>query len=476
MGETMAGNAPEVWVVDDDRSVRFVLATALREAGYRVSAFGDAGEALQALASHSPPALVITDVRMPGDSGLVLLDKLKQARPNLPVIVMSAHTDVASTAGAFRGGAHEFLSKPFDLDEAVSLARRALPQAEDIAPPASPSPLATEEFPALVGDAPAMRALFRAIGRLAQAPLSVLVTGETGTGKELVARALHRESPRSSRPFVALNTAAIPSELLESELFGHEAGAFTGAGKRHIGRFEQANGGTLFLDEIGDMPAALQTRLLRVLAEGEFFRVGGRELIRVDVRVVAATHQPLEALVEQGRFRADLLHRLDVVRLRLPPLRDRREDIPQLAARFMAGAAKRLQVPTKTLSSAALERLRAHHWPGNVRELENICWRLAALAPGEVVTAADLADVLPDAQGIASDASGDWTGPLDAWARQQLQAGVEDLHAQAKVAFERTLLQAALVHCDGHRGEAATALGLGRNTVTRKLGASRKRR
>jgi two-component system nitrogen regulation response regulator GlnG len=462
--------------VDDDRSVRFVLATALSEAGYRVSAFGDAGEALDALAGHRPPALVITDVRMPGDSGLVLLDKLKQARPNLPVIVMSAHTDVASTAGAFRGGAHEFLSKPFDLDEAVALARRALPQAEEIALPASPLPQAADEFPALVGDAPAMRALFRAIGRLAQAPLSVLVTGETGTGKELVARALHRESPRASRPFVALNTAAIPSELLESELFGHEAGAFTGAGKRHIGRFEQADGGTLFLDEIGDMPAALQTRLLRVLAEGEFFRVGGRELIRVDVRVVAATHQPLEALVEQGRFRADLLHRLDVVRLRLPPLRERREDIPQLAARFMAGAAKRLQVPTKTLSSAALERMRAHHWPGNVRELENVCWRLAALAPGEVVTANDLADVLPEAQVAAADAGAAWLQPLDGWVRQQLQAGVEDLHAQAKVAFDRTLLQAALDHCDGHRGEAASVLGLGRNTVTRKLGASRKRR
>ena len=474
MGETMAGNAPEVWVVDDDRSVRFVLATALREAGYRVSAFGDAGEALDALATHSPPALVITDVRMPGDSGLVLLDKLKQARPNLPVIVMSAHTDVASTAGAFRGGAHEFLSKPFDLDEAVALTRRALPQADEDAPPASPIPLATEEFPALVGDAPAMRALFRAIGRLAQAPLSVLVTGETGTGKELVARALHRESPRAARPFVALNTAAIPSELLESELFGHEAGAFTGAGKRHIGRFEQANGGTLFLDEIGDMPAALQTRLLRVLAEGEFFRVGGRELIRVDVRVVAATHQPLEALVEQGRFRADLLHRLDVVRLRLPPLRERREDIPQLAARFMAGAARRLQVPAKTLSTAALDRLRAHHWPGNVRELENICWRLAALAPGDVVTAADLADVLPDTP-TAADADAAWLHPLDGWARQQLQAGVQDLHAQARLAFDRTLLQAALAHCNGHRGEAAAALGLGRNTVTRKLGASRKR-
>ena len=472
----MSGNAPDVWVVDDDRSVRFVLATALSEAGYRVSAFGDAGEALDALAGHRPPALVITDVSMPGDSGLVLLDKLKQARPNLPVIVMSAHTDVASTAGAFRGGAHEFLSKPFDLDEAVALARRALPQAEEIALPASPLPQAADEFPALVGDAPAMRALFRAIGRLAQAPLSVLVTGETGTGKELVARALHRESPRASRPFVALNTAAIPSELLESELFGHEAGAFTGAGKRHIGRFEQADGGTLFLDEIGDMPAALQTRLLRVLAEGEFFRVGGRELIRVDVRVVAATHQPLEALVEQGRFRADLLHRLDVVRLRLPPLRERREDIPQLAARFMAGAAKRLQVPTKTLSSAALERMRAHHWPGNVRELENVCWRLAALAPGEVVTANDLADVLPEAQVAAADAGAAWLQPLDGWVRQQLQAGVEDLHAQAKVAFDRTLLQAALDHCDGHRGEAASVLGLGRNTVTRKLGASRKRR
>ena len=472
----MSGNAPDVWVVDDDRSVRFVLATALRDAGFEVTAFAAAAEALDALQREPAPALVVTDVRMPGDSGLVLLDKLKQARPNLPVIVMSAHTDVASTAGAFRGGAHEFLSKPFDLDEAVALARRALPQAEEIALPASPLPQAADEFPALVGDAPAMRALFRAIGRLAQAPLSVLVTGETGTGKELVARALHRESPRASRPFVALNTAAIPSELLESELFGHEAGAFTGAGKRHIGRFEQADGGTLFLDEIGDMPAALQTRLLRVLAEGEFFRVGGRELIRVDVRVVAATHQPLEALVEQGRFRADLLHRLDVVRLRLPPLRERREDIPQLAARFMAGAAKRLQVPTKTLSSAALERMRAHHWPGNVRELENVCWRLAALAPGEVVTANDLADVLPEAQVAAADAGAAWLQPLDGWVRQQLQAGVEDLHAQAKVAFDRTLLQAALDHCDGHRGEAASVLGLGRNTVTRKLGASRKRR
>lgn len=463
-----------IWVVDDDRAVRFVLATALRDAGFEVTAFAAAGEALDTLQREGAPALVVTDVRMPGDSGLQLLDKLKAAQPDLPVIVMSAHTDVASTAGAFRGGAHEFLSKPFDLDEAVALVRRALPQRE------SRNAFTAEtsvdgEASALVGDAPAMRALFRAIGRLAQAPLSVLITGETGTGKELVARALHRESPRASRPFVALNTAAIPAELLESELFGHEAGAFTGANKRHIGRFEQADGGTLFLDEIGDMPASLQTRLLRVLAEGEFFRVGGRELIRVDVRVIAATHQPLEALVEEGRFRADLLHRLDVVRLPLPPLRERREDVPQLAARFLANAAQRLQLPVKKLSNAALERLRAHDWPGNVRELENLCWRLAALAPGATIGIADLDGAMPASRGASGDAA-QWQQALATWARAQLDAGVEDLHAAAKRDFDQVLLQAALDHSEGHRGDAAHKLGLGRNTVTRKLGPSRKRR
>ena len=467
----MSGNAPEVWVVDDDRSVRFVLATALSEAGYRVSAFADAGDALDALASHRPPALVITDVRMPGDSGLVLLDKLKQAQSNLPVIVMSAHTDVASTAGAFRGGAHEFLSKPFDLDEAVALARRALPQAEEIALPTSPPPQAADEFPALVGDAPAMRALFRAIGRLAQAPLSVLVTGETGTGKELVARALHRESPRASRPFVALNTAAIPSELLESELFGHEAGAFTGAGKRHIGRFEQADGGTLFLDEIGDMPAALQTRLLRVLAEGEFFRVGGRELIRVDVRIIAATHQPLARRVEEGGFRADLLHRLDVVRLAVPPLRERRDDIAPLAEDFIARAARRLGVKPKTFAKAALQRLQQHDWPGNVRELENLCWRVVAMAPGERIGIADLGDGLR-----LRETGAEWEHALAAWVAQRLEAGESGLHAQARERLDQVLLDAALAASDGHRGQAAERLGLGRNTVTRKLGASRRRR
>ena len=464
-----------VWLVDDDRSVRFVLAAALGEAGFRVTAFADAGEALAALAGQPPPAVLLTDVRMPGDSGLALLEKVKAALPGLPVIVMSAHTDVASTAGAFRGGAHDFLSKPFDLDEAVAAVRRALPEQAAEAP-ARPAAMA-RDVPALVGDSAPMRALFRSIGRLAQAPLSVLVTGETGTGKELVARALHDESPRAARPFVALNTAAIPAELLESELFGHEAGAFTGAQRRHVGRFEQADGGTLFLDEIGDMPASLQTRLLRVLAQGEFFRVGGRELIRVDVRVIAATHQPLEALVEQGRFRADLLHRLDVVRLRLPPLRERREDVPQLAARFLADAARRLDLPAKAFGKPALERLQAHAWPGNVRELENVCWRVAALAPGDAIGVADLAEALPaSASAVAGDGAREWTQPLQAWTQVQLRAGRADLHAHARALFDQAVLEAALVHTDGHRGDAANALGLGRNTVTRKLGSSRRRR
>jgi two-component system nitrogen regulation response regulator GlnG len=462
-----------IWIVDDDRSVRFVLATALREAGYDVDGFGNAADALDALHARGAPDLVFTDVRMPGDDGLHLLQQLKAARPQLPVVVMSAYTDIASTAGAFRGGAHEFLSKPFDLDDAVALAARALPPSNGGGVEAARAPIAQADD-LLVGDTPAMRTLFRSIGRLAQAPLSVLITGETGTGKELVARALHRESPRARRPFVALNTAAIPAELLESELFGHEAGAFTGANKRHVGRFEQADGGTLFLDEIGDMPLPLQTRLLRVLAEGEFFRVGGRELIRVDVRVVAATHQALEQLVADGRFRADLLHRLDVVRLQLPPLRERREDIPALAERFLAAAARRLGTPAKRLSKPALERLRAHDWPGNVRELENLCWRLAALAPGDSIGVADLGP-LAAAMPAVPAASG-WEAALAAWARARLAEGAEGMHADAVARLERVLLEAALDASGGHRGEAAAKLGLGRNTVTRKLGPTRRRR
>jgi len=477
MAESAKGGA-RVWVVDDDRAVRFVLATALREAGHEVTAFDSAQAALDAL-RRNVPALIFTDVRMPGGDGIELLRKLKAMHPDLPVIVMSAYTDVASTAGAFRGGAWEFLSKPFDIDHAVELAERALPAggAEPRQPVREPE-LASGGH-ALLGNSPAMRALFRSIGRLAQAPLSVLVTGETGTGKELVARALHRESPRARKPFVALNTAAIPAELLESELFGHEAGAFTGANRRHVGRFEQADGGTLFLDEIGDMPLPLQVRLLRVLAENEFFRVGGRELIRVDVRVIAATHQPLQRLVDEGRFRADLLHRLDVVRLELPPLRDRREDIPLLAERFLADAARKLGIPQRRLAADAVRALQARDWPGNVRELENLCWRLAALAPDDTITAADLGGSATHAGAqqarSGAGAHAGWDEALAAWARERLEAGTADLHAKARERMEQVLFEAALEHTGGHRGEAAAKLGLGRNTLTRKLGSRRKR-
>ena len=460
---------PSVWIVDDDRSVRLVLGAALREAGFTPREFGDAEAALAALGEETP-AVLYTDVRMPGISGLKLLERVALHEPRFPVIVMSAFTDIASTAAAYRHGAFDYLPKPFDLDQAVAAATRALAHARPAAAPLAEHAVGDAE---LVGRSPSMRELFRAIGRVAASGLGVLITGETGTGKELVARALHRESPRASRPFVALNTAAIPAELLESELFGHEVGAFTGAARRHAGRFEQAAGGTLFLDEIGDMPLPLQTRLLRVLAAGEFYRVGGRELIRADARVIAATHQDLEAKVTRGEFRADLLHRLDVVRLHLPPLRERREDIPLMAEQFLARAGASAGAPGKRFSPAALGALRDYAWPGNVRQLENLCQRLAVLAPGREIAVGDLPPAIVDAGAV--EPAVDWTIGLRAWAERALASGETGIHATANAAFERVLLETALAAEHGHRQNAAKVLGLGRNTITRKLGSSRRK-
>ena len=457
--------ADEIWVVDDDRGVRFVLVEALRDAGLTVREFGEAG-ALRAALQVGRPALLLTDVRMPGEDGLSLLVDLQQQGIG-PVIVMSAFTDVATTAAAYRAGAVDYLAKPFDLDHAVEAVQRALASVASPTPTAG-QPLASNH--ALLGESAPMREVFRLIGRVAASDLNVLVTGETGTGKELVARALHEESARREQAFVALNTAAIPSELLESELFGHEAGAFTGATRRVLGRFEQAEGGTLFLDEIGDMPLILQTRLLRVLAGGEFYRVGGRELIRCNVRVVAATHQDLAARVATGQFRADLMHRLDVVRIALPPLRSRRSDIPLLARHFLAATAQELKLPPKRFSKAALKLIAQRDFPGNVRELENLCRRLAVIAPGSEILPADLGD-----EHVGS-ASGEWTDALRDWASAALASGEADIHARARAALDQTLLQVALQAHEGHRQNAAQALGVGRNTLTRKLGASRKRR
>ena len=381
-----------IWVVDDDRSVRFVLATALREAGYRVDAFENADDALTALHAQGPPDVLFTDVRMPGDTGLALLDKLKALHPQLPVIVMSAYTDIASTAGAFRGGAYEFLSKPFDLDDAVALAARALPESVPAATTPrvadrDPDDRAQQIGPQLIGAAPAMRALFRSIGRLAQAPPSVLVTGETGTGKELVARALHRESPRARKPFITLNTAAIPSELLESELFGHEAGAFTGASKRHVGRFEQADGGTLFLDEIGELPLEAQARLLRVLQEGEIRRVGSVQSQKVDVRLIAATHRDLKSLAKIGQFREDLYYRLHVIALKLPALRERGADVNEIAQAFLLRQSARINRTDLKFAPDAEQVIRHYSWPGNVRELENAVERAVILSESPEISA-----------------------------------------------------------------------------------------
>jgi two-component system nitrogen regulation response regulator GlnG len=451
-----------VWVVDDDESVRWVLDEALKQANMFPRCFDSAKAFFRALDSAKPD-VVVTDIRMPDMTGLELIEKMHAAEPDIPAIVITAHSDLESAVAAYKSGAFEYLPKPFDVDEAVELVSRAARQR---------SKLKTDELtiaPArtIIGKAPAMQEVFKAIGRLSRASMTVLITGESGTGKELVARALHENSPRADDLFVALNTSAIASELLESELFGHEKGAFTGATERRIGRFEQADGGTLFLDEIGDMSPALQTRLLRVLAEGEFFRVGGQVPLHVDVRVIAATHQDLSKRVEEGRFREDLYHRLNVMRIEVPPLRRRREDIVELARFYLELAANELGVATKSLSEGAASHFLGYDWPGNVRELVNLCRRMTVTAAGREIVVQDLPAELGAPR---SREANDWTAGLEQWAEHRIaQDPSSPLLDEAMPAFERTLIRIALKRARGKRLEAAKLLGWGRNTLTRKI-------
>jgi two-component system nitrogen regulation response regulator GlnG len=479
----------DIWVVDDDQSIRFVLEKALAREQFAVRSFANARDVLGALEADSPQVLV-SDIRMPGGSGLDLLAKVKERLPGLPVIVMTAFSDLDSAVSAFQGGAFEYLAKPFDVPKAVELIRRAVEESLREAV-AAERPV---EAPEILGQAPAMQDVFRAIGRLSQSQVTVLVTGESGSGKELVARALHKHSPRGNGPFVAINTAAIPKDLLESELFGHERGAFTGAQTMRRGRFEQAEGGTLFLDEIGDMPFDLQTRLLRVLSDGQFYRVGGHQPIKANVRVIAATHQNLERRVRDGAFREDLFHRLNVIRLRLPPLRERREDIPLLARQFLQKSAKELGVEAKRLSDAALTRLAAFDFPGNVRQLENLCHWLTVMAPTQVVEAKDLPPELNEEDGSPGAAAGSaplaapsvaraaaepaapvpagsvgWLADLEREARALLEAGSPEVWDTLTRQFEAKLIVTALGTTRGRRIEAAQKLGIGRNTITRKI-------
>ena len=451
-----------VWIVDDDRSIRWVFEKALGREGIAYHSFSSAEEALEAL-HDGPPQVLVSDIRMPGPSGLELLKTVKEQHPAVPVIVMTAYSDLESAVSAFQGGAYEYLPKPFDVDQAVDLIRRALDESQR--GDAAVEVLA--ETPEILGQAPAMQEVFRAIGRLSQSSATVLITGESGTGKELVARALHRHSARAPRPFVAINTAAMPKDLLESELFGHERGAFTGAQQQRRGRFEQAEGGTLFLDEIGDMPADLQTRLLRVLSENSFYRVGGHQQIKANVRVIAATHQNLESRVRDGSFREDLFHRLNVIRIRLPSLNERREDVPLLARHFLARSAAQLGVEPKRLSDASVQHLSRLQFPGNVRQLENLCHWLTVMAPGQVVEPGDLPAEFRDS-GTAAGAS-DWVAALEQEAERRLARGETGILEALGRQFERSLIARALARTGGRHIEAANLLGMGRNTITRKI-------
>jgi two-component system, NtrC family, nitrogen regulation response regulator GlnG len=453
-----------VWIVDDDRSIRWVIEKALSREGIAYNSFSSAQEALDALSGEMPEVLV-SDIRMPGRSGLELLQAVKQRYPAVPVIVMTAYSDLDSAVAAFQGGAYEYLPKPFDIDQAVDLIRRALEERRRETEAHEPLP-ETE----ILGQAPAMQEVFRAIGRLSQSSATVLITGESGTGKELVARALHRHSARAQQPFIAINTAAMPKDLLESELFGHERGSFTGAQQQRRGRFEQAEGGTLFLDEIGDMPAELQTRLLRVLSDGTFYRVGGHQQIKVNVRVIAATHQNLEQRVREGTFREDLYHRLNVIRLRLPSLRERAEDIPLLAKHFLAASARQLGVEPKRIADDALAHLARLEFPGNVRQLENLCHWLTVMAPGQVI---DLGNLPPEFRsqlpGDAASGAADWIAALEQEAERRLARGDTGILDVLGRQFERALITKALARTGGRRIDAANLLGMGRNTITRKI-------
>jgi two-component system nitrogen regulation response regulator GlnG len=456
----------KVWIVDDDRSIRWVLERALSQVGIDTQVFEKADDVLKQLEKPTPDA-VISDIRMPGIDGLQLLERIHKTHPQMPIIIMTAHSDLDSAVAAYHGGAFEYLPKPFAVDDAVALVTRAVEHAfEQRQESVEPAEVDTAE---IIGEAPAMQEVFRAIGRLSQSNITVLINGKSGTGKELVAHALHTHSPRSSASFIALNMAAIPKDLIESELFGHEKGAFTGAAASRHGRFEQADGGTLFLDEIGDMPAETQTRLLRVLADGEFYRVGGHTAVKVDVRIIAATHQDLEGLVQEGRFREDLFHRLNVIRIHIPQLFERKEDIPRLARHFLMRSADELNVEAKVLKPETEAFMCDLAWPGNVRQLENTCRWLTVMASGREVLVSDMPPELVEQQGSAEVIPSNWEHALRNWVDQQLSAGKRGVIDAAMPAFEKIMIETALKHTAGRRRDAAELLGWGRNTLTRKI-------
>ena len=462
-----------VWIVDDDRSIRWVLEKALQKADILCKTFSEAESVLQAIKKEQP-ALILSDIHMPGKSGLEMLSEIKKSYPKLPIIIMTAYSDLDSAVASFQGGAFEYLPKPFDIDKAIELVRRATEENEE------EEQTPTEETASeIIGKAPAMQEVFRAIGRLSQSKATVLLTGESGAGKEVVARALHKHSPRANAPFVAINMAAIPKDLMETELFGHEKGAFTGASAIRHGRFEQAEGGTLFLDEIGDMPAELQTRLLRVLSDGYYYRVGGHQSLKANVRIIAATHQNLEAMVRENRFREDLYHRLNVIRLRLPPLRERPEDIPLLVNHFLQKSAENLGVEPKIMSEEAMEFLKRFPFPGNVRQLENLCNWLVVMAPSQHIRVTDLPEEIRRGEAekihknseVSSEETlgGSWEELLKAEVKEMLKSQSPDLMKQLSDTFESIVIGTALEYTHGRRVDAATRLGIGRNTITRKI-------